>query len=1096
MEKKWNHSQGYRIPYPWNKAITAVKLQLVLYFFLITPLNAVEINPNVNMPLAVLSQNSGESTKGHFLNLNQTLKTIRGKVTDSSGNVLPGVTVVVKGTTSGTITDANGNYLVNDVTEKTILVFSFIGMRTQEVIIGDQLTIDVQMAGENVDIEEVVAIGYGTKAKGAITGSISTTSGDVLESRPVTNTLNAIQGVIPGVTVTRSSGRPGQENYQLQIRGFSSKNGNQPLILIDGIPGDLATLNPSDIENITVLKDAAASIYGARSADGVLLVTTKSGVKGKTLITYSANTAVKTPSYTKNMATPYQLAKMFDEGRVNDGDPVKYTEDDFQKMLNNDPGVGPGRMLYLENYPNFYRNTDWEKVVFKNSVLQSHNIAVNGGNDQIRFMVSGGYLSNNGVFAFGENNSKRYNFRTNLTVKLRENINLDTRIAYEHEDFVEPAETEVALGAVLQSWSYLPLRNPDGNFYEYQGYANPAQWLDESGKINSARRKLRANTKLDWELVNGLTLTGQAGVNVGNNNSEGFWKTFQTYDWENRVNSIRRSPNFASYVDVRDWYKNLNVYLNYLKIFGQHTINVMIGASHEEYDFTQKVMEGREFTSNEVYPLNLANPSRLFATSRGYNWRLEDWALDSYFSRLSYSLSSKYYLDFTIRKDGSSKFSPDLRWSKAFPSISMAWKLSEEGIIKSLSIFDLLKLRASWGETGNQDINSLGMYDYIQLINISGRYPMGTNNTGVAGAVMKGMASPDRTWETIRNMNMGIDFSFLDSRLNGSFDLYQKKNLNMLVDVVFPATLGASAPSTNSGELTTNGWDFTINWSDKKGSFIYRVGAIVNFNENILTDLKGADQFNLGLTPFREGYPINSYFGYITEGIIKNQQDLDSYSKYAGKGIVPATQPNGKKGLGIGDIMYKDVDGDGAITPYGDRTKGFFGDAVYLGSANPKYTYGITADAKYKNFDFSMLWQGTGKKLVLRTGEFAMPYYYPWFQPFEYFYGKTWATDRTDAKYPRISHSDNVKYYNYAVSDNMIENTAYLRLKNLQFGYTLPESISQKISLNLVRIYFSGQDILEFTSGDWDGNYDPEEGQSFNSYPFFRAYSFGIDIKF
>jgi len=408
----------------------------------------------------------------------------------------------------------------------------------------------------------------------------------------------------------------------------------------------------------------------------------------------------------------------------------------------------------------------------------------------------------------------------------------------------------------------------------------------------------------------------------------------------------------------------------------------------------------------------------------------------------------------------------------------------------------MLKLRSSWGQTGNQDISALGMYDYIQLISIGGKYAMGTGNNPVAGAVMKGMASPDRTWETIRNVNLGLDFSFFKSKLSGSFDIYQKKNTNMLVDVVFPAVLGATAPSTNSGELTTDGWDLNINLSDKSGDFSYRIGGNINFSESILTDLRGADQFNLGLTTFREGYPINSYFGYKSNGIIQNQQDLDAYSTYAGKGIVPALQPDGKKGLGIGDMMYEDIDGDGAITTYGDRTKGFSGDAAYLGSAIPKYTYGINAEVTYKNFDFYMLWQGTGKKVVLRTGEFAMPYYYPWFQPYEYFFEKTWSPDRPNAKYPRISHADNVKYYNYAASDNMIENTAYLRLKNIQLGYTLPKSLSQRMSLDLVRIYFSGQDIFEFTSGDWEGNYDPEEGQTFNTYPFFRAYSLGIDVKF
>jgi TonB-linked SusC/RagA family outer membrane protein len=418
MKKMWNHFKGIRMYGPWLKFVDAFKITLVLGFLMVSQslfAKTEVVNPENLLQATQLT----EELKNIFPSeIDQASKKVQGKVTDSSGNPLPGVSIVVKGTSTGTVSDADGNYSLDNVTDETVLVFSFIGLKTSEFLVGERTTVNVTLEEEVIGLEEVVAIGYGTRAKGALTGSISTAESEVLESRPVTNTLNAIQGILPGVTVTRSSGRPGQENYQLQIRGYSSKNGNQPLVLIDGIPGDLATLNPADIDNVTVLKDAAAAIYGARSADGVLLVTTKTGVKGKTQISYSGNVAVKTPSYVKNMATPYQLAKMFDEGRVNDGDPEKYTEDDFQKMLNNDPGVGPGRMLYLENYPNFYRNTEWGDVVFKNSILQTHNVNVNGGSDQIRFLVSGGYLENNGVFSYGENNSKRYNFRTNLNIKL------------------------------------------------------------------------------------------------------------------------------------------------------------------------------------------------------------------------------------------------------------------------------------------------------------------------------------------------------------------------------------------------------------------------------------------------------------------------------------------------------------------------------------------------------------------------------------------------------------------------------------------------------------------------------------------------------
>jgi hypothetical protein len=417
---------------------------------------------------------------------------------------------------------------------------------------------------------------------------------------------------------------------------------------------------------------------------------------------------------------------------------------------------------------------------------------------------------------------------------------------------------------------------------------------------------------------------------------------------------------------------------------------------------------------------------------------------------------------------------------------------------------DMLKLRASWGRTGNQDISAFGLFDYIQLISIGDQYPIDGSSISKL-ASMNGIASPNRTWETIETKNVGLDLGLFNSRLKTSFDVYWKENTNMLVSVSYPTILGASAPTTNAGRLETKGWEFTADYSDKIGDVQFNIGFVLNYNSNKLTDLQGQDSYNLGLTTTRQGYPLNSYFGY-KGSIIRTQSELDAYSaKFAGKGIVPGTQPNGYKGLGIGDVMYEDIDGDGQITTYGDKTKGFDGDAVFLGSQDPKYTYSLNAGVKYKNFDFGMIWQGTGDKYSWRgNGNFGVPLSHSWFQPLDYFYGKTFSAENPDARYPRLSNSGTVKNNNYQCSSIYLENTRYLRLKNVTVGYTIPNLILGKLKLQNARIYLSGQDIFEFAKGTWGNTYDPEENYGNpndysyyeNNYPMYRTYSVGVSVNF
>lgn len=1039
---------------------------------------------------------------GSICTLQAQTKLLSGTIVDEQKEPVIGATVVVKGTNKGTTSDIDGNFSI-EATKGSTLVITLLGYVTQEVLVKDDQKLNIQLRENNKLLDEVVVIGYGTRAKGALTGSVTKVGGEVFESRPISNTLDALQGAMPGVTITRGSGQPGGENFSMQIRGNSSINGNKPLVLIDGVPGDMNMLNPNDIADVTVLKDAAASIYGARAADGVLMVTTKKGKSGKISVLYSFNLGIKNPHFLKKMANTRQLAEMFDEGMRNMGQPG-LSQEIFDKI---DAGAAPnpkeGWMKYLENYPGFFGNTDWNKEIYGNSIQQMHNLSISGGGDNNSFLVSAGYDKNTGTFNYGENFSERYNLRLNYDFNLFRRVKFETRTTFDHQNVVEPSMLWGALSSVPRVWSYLPVRTPGGNFYKYQGYQNPASSLEEGGTSKSKFSKLITNFKGTVDIVDGLKLVGQASVDLSFWRKNSIYRTFPAFNWDDKIQEYYNKPNSAGYENSYSVFNTYTSYADYNKTFSKHGINLMAGGSHERYDTEKQDVWGRNFTNNYLFTLNLADKTKLEYT-KDFGGSASDNAITSFFGRLGYNYNHRVFADLTIRKDGSSKFASTKRWSAVYPAVSVGWNISEESFLKNTKIFDNLKLRTSWGKSGNQEIN-FGNYDFIPLVYIygndiknptNGLYPFGNPNVGYQGAE-SGIASANRSWETIETSNVGIDFSFLKSRLNGSFDYFVKKNNNMLVRVERPAVFGGDAPTSNDGKLETKGWEIQLNWKDKIGDLRYSITAMLSDSKNKLVSLKGTDSYHEGVVWTREGYSLNSIFGYQFDGIIQNQQQLDEYKKLEG---VPAN-------IGIGDAMYKDLDGDGKITAYGDPEKGTTGDMKYLGNKSPRYTYSSNIELSYKGFDFLMLWQGVGQRSTIRTGDFAQPYYWVWYQPMEYFYGKNWTEDNPDAKYPRIVPGgigyDNLRDWNGRVSSNRMEDVSYLRLKILTLGYTLPKMITQKIGADNVRVYFSGKDLLTFSKGTWNNSYDPEEENDGSDnwfaeakYPFYKVISFGVDIRF
>lgn len=1029
------------------------------------------------------------------------LPPVKGVITDADGKPLSRASVTVKGSNASAITNADGSFSI-DVKSGDVLVVSFVGYLTREyqldgtaVSSGRNLSITLEAA--DAKLTEVVLVGYGTRTKGAVTGAISTVKSEVFENRPLNNSFDALQGAIPGMTITRGSGRPGDQRYTMQVRGYSSISSNnaisttgasQPLVLIDGIPGDMSTINPNDIVQISVLKDAAVSIYGARAADGVILVTTKSGRKGKAQVEYAANAGLKTPTYLRKIQNTLQYAQFQDEGLRNAGI-AGFPEEVFEKIRSNAaPDLDKGWNYGITNYPGFYGYTNWNKAIYKNSYQQLHNVSVSGGGENNSYLVSLGYNRDEGLIRYGTNHSDRYNLRLNYNFRISPRLQVDTRTSFEYSTTAEPSMLENALANVTRQFPYQPLLNPSGQFYGYQGYENPAQSMSEAGLRKYGVARINSNVKLDYSIVPGLKLTGQAAIRLDYFNNNTINRTFTRHNYVGNVQDIRNVPNSATYQNRKTLYRLYQLYADYGKRIGaDHSINLTAGTSLEQTDFEGQTVTGYNFPSNDIFTLNLAD--RTSVAYSNFTGELRAHALNSYFGRASYSFREKIVLDLTARADGSSKFAPSKRWSALFPSVALAYNLADEKFISDLHLFTQLKLRASWGKMGNQEISALGLYDYIPLINIGNVYPLGSPNAGVPGAIAN-PASEDRTWETIENKNIGIDMQLFQSRLSFSFDYFQKTNNDMLVNIAVPATYGGTPPSSNQGKMITKGFEASLLWRDQVGDFRYSIALQLSDSKNKLVELKNSENFQEGLNFVRKGYSIYSYFGYVYDGIIQTQAELDKYKALQN---VPSN-------ISLGDAMFKDVDGDGKLTAFGDRTKGLAGDMVYLGNFLPRYTYAGTFNLGYKQFDLTIFLQGVGKRDIQYGGAIATPNAFFW-PSLEYYFEKTWMPERPNAPYPRNLPGyvgyDDIRGNNYRTSSLTMQNVSYLRAKTITLGYNLPAAALQKIRINGLRVYVSGQDLFTLSKGTLGGNFDPEDGfRDEGTYPFSKVYSFGVNVKF
>lgn len=1033
--------------------------------------------------------------------------TIRGTVVDANGIPVIGASVLVKGTSNGTITDIDGNFTLQNTSGT--LVVSYIGYKTQEVSIQNQKVFNIVLKEDTEVLDEVVVVGYGVQKKATLSGSVAQVKGEeVLKGKATQSMASALQGTIPGLTITRTSSRPGNEGTNITLRGGISVNdgANSPMIIIDGVEAyewELSQINPNDVESISVLKDASAAIYGTKAAGGVILVTTKRGKEGKLKVTYSGSVHANVVGERYPVSNGQEWAKMHNQAVLNDykygadhtyGWKLGYPQEVWESLANGEriEGMVNGTYRILDPY------ADQFDAVYGTTWGQSHNVMVSGGNDKVRVMTSLGYANDRSLIDVVYDGQKKYNFRTNLDYKLNDIVKTEFNVSYDNRNTSSPQQ---GVGQGLQDMYIFPLYNEYGQFYDTFGGNNVLAKLIEGGRSSNTEEIMRLGGKLTLDFnkyIKGLSFQTSANFRIRHHKQIQRQTHVTLYDWAGETTSIDGYPDYSQgggsvWSETSDdncWVKNTledtfyqtyNALLNYNRSFGDHNMALMAGLTGEKTSYQKFYQYRSGMTNDSLDDINLGDVTTAQATG-GSN----EVGMISWIGRFNYDYKGTFLLEGLFRRDGSSKFAKENRWAN-FYGLSGAIRFSEYDFVKNLNIFDNLKLRASYGETGSQ--GGIGNYDYYSTIG-KGTTIFGYDGTKVNTAWISSMTSRDRTWERVSTTNFGLDFAVLNNRLSGTFEYYIRKNNDMLISVTYPQFLGATAPKTNSGGYRANGWELSLNWNDRIGDdFNYNVGLSLSDARTKVTNYEGAAAITYGKNAIVEGKPINAIYVFKTDGYLQTEDDVtEYYQTINGEGtLAPVENTNSQ--LRPGSVRKVDLSGDGAITT---------DDLYYYGDSNPHYQFGINLGASYNGFDFSAFIQGIGQQNLIREGNLRGPFVSWWMNQNKTYLYETWTEDNTNARFPILSFDGSVNNWNYSqYNDINVMNVWYARLKNIVLGYTLPKQWINKVGLENLRLYISADNLWELTHVD-DG-FDPEAQAATGQGKidcYARTVSFGIDLTF
>lgn len=1037
---------------------------------------------------------------------------IKGSVVDAKGEPVIGATVVQLGTTNGTMTDVEGKFILSAPADSKIQT-SYLGYISQTVNASSNLS--VTLKEDNHLLDEVVVVGYGTQKKENLIGAVSLVTSDDLKNRPVTSVGQALQGQVPNLNITFGSGMPGSDTG-LNIRGVNTIGSNsnaKPLVLVDGVESSIDMINPNDIESISVLKDAAsAAIYGARAGFGVILITTKSNKDGKATISYRGRFSTSSATRKTDFITSgYDAATMINNfQKAFDGtEYVRYDASDMEELMKrrNDSSEDPNRPWVVEKNGKYmyYANFDWYNYLFDYSQpTWNHDVSINGGTEKFNYLVSGSHLNKDGIYALNTDKYKTYNLNVRLTAQVNPWLKITAGTKLFKSDYKSPGYDFEDGGNIpnytFHALPFLTPYNPDGSsvFTTQLTPSAPADGLvalTAQGNAYSQAKKTQTISTVSGvaTILPGLDITGSFSYRRYNKEKQ-YRSANITYSQIPGVIETNKNGFFSDKLrdgnDIEEHY-TYDLYGTFERKIKDHNFKLLAGMNHELFYYKRLYGAKAALQSNSLNDLNLGTGAQ---ESRGGQRR---WQTLGFFSRLSYDYQGKYLAEVNMRWDGTSRFSSDDRWGY-FPSVALGWRVSEEAFFAPMrSTVDNLKLRASIGSLGNQVVNS--EYPYIQTLGLksSNGYIMDGNRIYIneLGAAQSGSL----TWEKIISKNFGIDLGLLKNRLTATADLYVRDTKDMLIPgKELPAVYGMQAPNQNAGDLRTSGYELTIGWQDKltvaNKPFNYSIALSLADSKSKITRF---DNPTNSLSSYIEGREIGEIWGYRVKGMFKSDEE-------ASKHPIDQTQVNGNLHLGMqaGDLIFEDINGDGKINN-GKNTLEDSGDRVVIGNNRPRYHYSANLGASWNGIDFSMFFQGIGKQNVY-PGQNNMLFWGPYARPYSSFIPKTfqtdvWTPDNQDAYFPKArAYAAQGNRPLAQVNDRYLQNMAYCRLKNLTFGYTLPNELASKLRINRLRLYFSGDNLLTFTKLKSD-YIDPEQMTSdLNGrvYPFSKTYSFGIDITF
>ncbi len=1011
---------------------------------------------------------------------------ISGVVNDQDGQSLPGANIVEKGTSNGSQTDFDGKFSFNVSSENATLIVSFLGFTTQEIPLNGQTEITISMEKNASALDEIVVVGYGTQKKENLTGSYEQISGEVLENRPVANIGQALQGQIGNLNIT-VAGDPGGVGTpaSFNVRGFTSINGGGPLLVVDGVPiDDLQNINPQDVESVTVLKDAAASaIYGGRAAFGVILITTKSGTKGKTIVNYNNILAWNAPTTLPKMANSLEFALATNESGANSGANPLFSDEHLDRIRTylENPGSIPTTLPWGGN-PNWWGwvegndNNDWYDVYLKEwTPTQKHDLSVSGGSDAVTYYLSLGHYHQKGLFEFGDDRYTRNNLTSDITANPLSWMKLNLKTRYSEGTTNEPH----AYGPWLGNWFHLagtrwptwPLINPDGN----ASWVGVEPWYTQPGRDIT-------KTKNIW-FTGGAELTPIKGVNVNiqysrnhatNNNSQHRTPIYQILVDGSKQALVPNSRITRSLASSN--YQSINVYASYQKQLGGHHFKLLAGHQQEKWDGTSILGTNTGLINDNLPSFAVATGEPIISNA------LTHRGASGTFGRFNYNYKEKFLLEVNARYDGTSVFPEGDRFG-FFPSVSVGYDLAKEDFWPVEDI-DQLKLRASYGSLGNQDvINSLGNYPYLSQIPIRTGLPYILGGAQSNYLTSPGLVSSSLTWETVRTTNIGFDATLFKNKLELSYEWYRRETLDMLGrQAPLPAVLGAGLPVGNNADLQTTGVELNIRWRDNIGDLNYHASLVLSDNKTKITRYHNPTKL---LDTWVAGLTVGDLYGYTSDGLFQTEEEVQNGPDQSI--FYPTWNP--------GDVRYKDLDGDGEITR-GNLTLGDSGDLQVIGNNTPRYSYGFTLGGDWKGFDFNMFVQGIGKRDYWLSGTnfwgFLGAYGSAvWKTTLDY-----WSPENTNAYWPRPYATGEIGK-NQQVQTRFLQNAAYMRLKNIQLGYTFPKALVNRMGIEKVRIFATGENLLTFTK--LNDNFDPETiGGSWGSgkvYPILKSLSFGINLQ-